>query len=45
LHPTKGAFLIAALLTLPVFVTEMGGHLLPAFHHWLQMTSARHPCA
>jgi len=29
------AALIAAILTLPVFVTEMGGHLFPAFHHWL----------
>lgn len=27
--------LIAAALTLPVFVLEMGGHVLPAFHHWL----------
>ena len=26
---------VAGVLTLPVFVTEMGGHLLPAFHHWL----------
>lgn len=26
---------IAAVLTAPVFVTEMGGHLVPAFHHWL----------
>ena len=26
---------IAALLTLPVFVLEMGGHMVPAFHHWL----------
>lgn len=26
---------IAGALTLPVFVTEMGGHLIPAFHHWL----------
>ncbi|MGB8812615.1 MAG: heavy metal translocating P-type ATPase [Paracoccaceae bacterium] len=26
---------IAAALTLPVFVAEMGGHLWPAFHHWL----------
>ncbi len=24
---------IAMLLTLPVFVLEMGGHLIPAFHH------------
>ncbi len=28
----------AAALTLPVFVLEMGGHLFPAFHHWLAMT-------
>ncbi|MDD9727011.1 heavy metal translocating P-type ATPase [Roseovarius sp. SK2] len=27
--------LLAGALTLPVFVTEMGGHLIPAFHHWL----------
>ena len=26
---------IAGGLTLPVFVAEMGGHLVPAFHHWL----------
>jgi Cu+-exporting ATPase len=29
---------LAALLTLPVFVMEMGGHALPAFHHWLGAT-------
>ena len=29
---------IAGALTLPVFVAEMGGHLVPAFHHWLHMT-------
>ncbi len=29
------AFALAAVLTLPVFVAEMGGHLFPAFHHWL----------
>ena len=27
--------ILAAALTLPVFVLEMGGHLVPAFHHWL----------
>jgi len=27
------ATLIAALLTLPVFIVEMGGHLFPSFHH------------
>ncbi|MDZ4096609.1 MAG: heavy metal translocating P-type ATPase [Paracoccaceae bacterium] len=26
---------LAAVLTLPVFLSEMGGHLLPAFHHWM----------
>ncbi|WP_347139996.1 heavy metal translocating P-type ATPase [Paracoccus sp. SSK6] len=31
----KRAFLTALALTLPVFVAEMGGHLVPAFHHWL----------
>ncbi|KKB10216.1 ATPase [Devosia chinhatensis] len=27
--------IIAAILTLPLFVFEMGGHLYPPFHHWL----------
>ncbi|MEJ6478513.1 MAG: copper-translocating P-type ATPase [Octadecabacter sp.] len=27
--------LIAAALTLPIFVVEMGGHLFPAVHHWI----------
>jgi len=27
--------LIAALLTAPVFVVEMGGHLIPPFHEWI----------
>jgi Cu+-exporting ATPase len=27
--------IIAGALTLPVFIMEMGGHLIPAFHHWL----------
>ena len=30
--------LIAAALTLPVFVLEMGGHMIPAFHHWVMGT-------
>lgn len=29
---------IAAALTLPVFVLEMGGHLFPTFHHWIART-------
>lgn len=28
----------AALLTAPVFVLEMGGHLIPALHHWVNST-------
>ncbi|NBB98063.1 MAG: heavy metal translocating P-type ATPase, partial [Alphaproteobacteria bacterium] len=28
-------FWLAFALTLPVFVAEMGGHLVPPFHHWL----------
>ncbi|NUB43029.1 copper-translocating P-type ATPase [Fertoebacter nigrum] len=31
---TRDAWL-AAGLTLPVFLAEMGGHLYPPFHHWL----------
>ena len=27
--------ILATALTLPVFIAEMGGHLLPGFHHWL----------
>ncbi|AHG65749.1 heavy metal translocating P-type ATPase [Advenella mimigardefordensis] len=27
--------LLAALLALPVFILEMGGHLIPAFHHFV----------
>ncbi|TVR45899.1 MAG: copper-translocating P-type ATPase [Planctomycetota bacterium] len=26
--------LLAALATLPIFILDMGGHVLPAFHHW-----------
>jgi len=29
---------LAAALTLPIFVIEMGGHLIPALHHWWMMT-------
>ena len=28
-------FLMAAALSVPVVVLAMGGHLVPAFHHWL----------
>ncbi len=39
----KRNFLIALILTLPVFITEMGGHLIPAFHHWLHGTFGQGP--
>ena len=29
---------IAAALTLPIFIVEMGSHLIPALHHWVMMT-------
>ncbi|WP_227268012.1 heavy metal translocating P-type ATPase [Roseobacter weihaiensis] len=29
--------LLATLLTLPVFVLEMGSHVIPAIHHWIAM--------
>jgi P-type Cu+ transporter len=29
---------IAGALTLPVFVLEMGSHLIPALHHWIMAT-------
>jgi Cu+-exporting ATPase len=28
----------AAALALPVFVVEMGGHVFPTFHHWINAT-------
>ncbi|TVQ34386.1 MAG: cadmium-translocating P-type ATPase, partial [Wenzhouxiangella sp.] len=31
----KRRFLLALVLTLPVFVLEMGSHFIPAWHHWL----------
>jgi heavy metal translocating P-type ATPase len=33
--------LIAAALTAPLFITEMLGHAIPSFHHWLSMTIGR----
>lgn len=34
----KSRMALAALLTLPVFVLEMGGHAIPSFHHWIMST-------
>ncbi|MFW8565616.1 heavy metal translocating P-type ATPase [Orrella sp. 11846] len=30
--------IIALILTVPVFVMEMGSHMIPPFHHWLNAT-------
>jgi Cu+-exporting ATPase len=35
--------IVAVTLTLPLFVVEMGGHLIPALHHWLLMEIGRGP--
>ncbi|WP_244617846.1 heavy metal translocating P-type ATPase [Rhizobium sp. RU35A] len=34
----KRDLVVAVLLTLPLFVLEMGGHLYAPFHHWLMGT-------
>ncbi|MGH1578704.1 heavy metal translocating P-type ATPase [Planktotalea sp.] len=34
----RRAFLMAAILTLPVFALEMGGHAFPALHHFIART-------
>ncbi len=31
----KRSLIVAAVFALPVFVLEMGGHMVPAFHHWV----------
>ena len=36
-------FWIAAALTLPIFLLEMGSHLLPQLHHWLLMNVGQQP--
>ena len=35
LQTLKRDLTIATALALPVFVLEMGGHLVPGFHHWV----------
>ncbi|MCK8464262.1 heavy metal translocating P-type ATPase [Aliiroseovarius sp. S1339] len=34
----KRKALLAAALTAPVFILEMGGHVFPPLHHWVQST-------
>ncbi|WP_034455697.1 heavy metal translocating P-type ATPase [Buttiauxella noackiae] len=31
----RRSFFIAGILTLPVFILEMGSHLIPSMHHWV----------
>lgn len=31
-------FLLSLIFTLPIFILEMGGHLVPVFHHWINAT-------
>jgi cation transport ATPase len=38
LQQLQRALIWSAGLTLPVFVLEMGAHLIPAFHHWIMAT-------
>lgn len=37
----KKSLIVSALLTLPIFVLEMGAHLIPSFHHWLMENLAQ----
>ena len=34
----KRSLIVATVFALPVFVLEMGGHMVPAFHHWVAHT-------
>ena len=43
LHDLRRDVLIAAVLAVPVFVLEMGGHLFPPLHHWLHATVGQQP--
>ncbi|MFD2752549.1 heavy metal translocating P-type ATPase [Comamonas terrae] len=34
----RRSLIFAAVVALPVFLLEMGGHMVPAFHHWIAGT-------
>ncbi|EGN76234.1 copper/silver-translocating P-type ATPase [Idiomarina sp. A28L] len=36
LRSLQQSFWFAALLTLPVFILEMGSHFIPSIHHWVE---------
>ncbi len=37
-HALRRALALAAILTLPVFVLEMGSHVVPGMHEWIMRT-------
>jgi len=37
----KRDLVIASALALPVFILEMGAHLIPSMHHWVMDTLGR----
>ena len=43
LRELKRGLTIAAVLTLPIFLLEMGSHLIPSLHHWLLMNVGQQP--
>ena len=40
---TKRDLVLASVLALPVFILEMGSHLVPATHHWVMDTTGKEP--
>lgn len=42
-HKLAVSLIIALILTIPVFVMEMGGHISPPFHHWIMETIGEFP--
>lgn len=39
----KRDLIISLILSLPVFILEMGSHMIPAFHHWVMQTIGQYP--
>ena len=39
----KRDLIISLILALPVFILEMGSHMIPAFHHWVLHTIGQYP--
>lgn len=42
-HKLGRSLVIALILTIPVFVLEMGGHIIPPFHHFVMTTIGMFP--